>query len=216
MHATGISPAREQVEHIRREADACGLADRVEVIPGDWRRLEGRYDRIVSVGMFEHVGREQYRAFFDKWQSLLTDDGLSVLHTIGRMQPQGCDAWIDRYIFPGGYLPSLGQVTRGAPRAHLRVVDVENLASHYARTLAAWAANYRQAYDQVVAMYDDRFARMWWLYLQGAEAGFRWGGLQLWQVVLCHEARFPWPLDREVGMSGHKYAAVKDEAVAVG
>jgi len=200
VQATGLTPALQQVDHVRYEADRRGLGDRVEARMGDWRALDGEFDRIISVGMFEHVGREQYRAFFRKWRSLLAEGGLSILHTIGRMKAERGDPWIGRYIFPGGYLPTLGQLADGAARADLRVVDVENLAPHYARTLARWSANYEAAWDEVVGMYDERFARMWRLYLKGAEAAFRWGGLQLWQVVLGREGEFPWPLDREVGL----------------
>ena len=200
VRATGLTPAAQQVEAVRKAAERRGLSDRVTILPDDWRELAGQYDRIISVGMFEHVGRAQYRAFFKQWRSLLAKGGLSILHTIGRMSPQRGDPWIGRYIFPGGYLPTLGQITDSAARARLRVIDVENLAPHYARTLSRWSANFKAVWEQVVAMYDETFARMWWLYLQGAEAAFRWGGLELWQVVLSHEADFPWPLDREVGL----------------
>lgn len=200
VHATGLTPAVEQVRHIDRLAAGRGLGDRVRAICGEWRELDGTYDRIVSVGMFEHVGRPQHRAFLRRWRALLADDGLSLLHTIGRMRPQRGDPWIGRYIFPGGYLPTLGQLTDDAGRAELRVADVENLAPHYARTLDRWAARYRAAWDEVVDLYDEAFARMWWLYLNGAAAAFRWGGLQLWQIVLCHAHAFPVPLSREVGL----------------
>ena len=148
--------------------------------------------------MFEHVGRARYRAFLERWRGLLADGGLSVLHTIGRMRPQQPDPWIRRYIFPGGYLPALPQIASHSAEAGLWCLDVENLRQHYARTLAAWSANYRRARDQVVAMHGERFARMWWLYLQGAEAAFRWGGLHLWQVALARDDQAAWPLNREV------------------
>ncbi len=203
VHATGVTPTPEQADHIRDEAERRGLDDRVGVLPRDWRQATGRFDRILSVGMFEHVGRAQHRAFFHKWQSLLAPGGLSVLHTIGRMNPQRGDPWILRHIFPGGYLPTLDQLARDAGHARLRVIDVENLAPHYARTLARWSQNFQRVRHRVVAMHDESFARMWWLYLKGAEAAFRWGDLQLWQLVLCHESEFPWPLDREVGLRHH-------------
>jgi cyclopropane-fatty-acyl-phospholipid synthase len=199
VHATGLTPAMQQTCHIHEQAAQRQLADRIEAVPHDWRQIVGQFDRIISVGMFEHVGREQYRAFFRKWRSMLAPGGLSILHTIGRMSAERGDPWINRYIFPGGYLPTLAQIAEGAAGAGLRVVDVENLAPHYARTLAHWAENYLAVWDKVVDMYDEIFARMWWLYLNGAQAAFRWGGLQLWQVVLCHQHEFPWPLDREVG-----------------
>ncbi len=201
VHATGVTPSVEQARRIHEQALREGLGERVQVMRGDWREVEGRYDRIISVGMFEHVGVRQYRAFFRKWRELLSPGGLSILHTIGRMAPQPMDPWITRYIFPGGYLPALTQIASFCDRARLRILDVENLAGHYARTLAHWWANFEAARDRVVRMYDEPFARMWELYLRGSEAGFRWGGLQLWQVVVAHaEGEAPWPLDREVGM----------------
>ncbi len=178
-----------------------GLSQRVHVHRGDWREVTGQFDRIVSVGMFEHVGREYYRPFLQHWRDLLADGGLSVLHTIGRMTPALPDPWIQRYIFPGGYLPALTQITTAAADADLWIADVENLRQHYARTLACWSTNFQKVRDRVEAMHGKPFARMWWLYLQGAEAGFRWGDLHLWQVVLAKGDRAPWPLDREVRLA---------------
>jgi cyclopropane-fatty-acyl-phospholipid synthase len=198
VHVTGVTPAAEQAQHIEQQAERQALGHRVSVIRGDWRDVTGQFDRVLSVGMFEHVGRQHYRAFLNKWHQLLAPGGLSVLHTIGRMKPQPPDPWIRRYIFPGGYLPTLSQIVSNSAAAGLWCPDIENLGQHYARTLAAWAANFQQAWDQVVAMHGQRFARMWWLYLQGAEAAFRWGGLHLWQVVLAKDDRAPWPLNREV------------------
>lgn len=203
VHATGITPSNEQARHVQAQAQRLGLGDRIRVLTGDWRSLSGRFDRIISVGMFEHVGRRQYARFLRLWRRLLAPGGLSILHTIGRMSPQRPDPWITRHIFPGGYLPSLAQIAGAAGGAALRVIDVENLARHYALTLSNWSARFQQVRAQVENMYDDAFARMWWLYLQGSEAAFRWGGLQLWQIVLDH-ARSPysWPLNREVNPAG--------------
>lgn len=202
VRATGVTPSAEQARHIEALAAKLGVADRVRVILGDWRKVAGRFDRVVSVGMFEHVGPKQYAVFFRKWHDLLAPGGLSLLHTIGRMSPLRTDPWIGKYIFPGGYLPTLGQIADRAGAAELRIVDVENLGQHYARTLDHWSRNFHAARDRVVKMYDEAFARMWWLYLQGAEAAFRWGKLQLWQVVLAGaQEPAPWPLDREVKMS---------------
>lgn len=218
VRGVGVTPAVEQARHIEAQAARRGLDDRVRVLRRDWREVGGRYDRIISVGMFEHVGREQYGQFFGQWRQRLAEGGLSILHTIGRMTPQRGDPWIGRYIFPGGYLPTLGQIADHAGEAGLCILDVENLNQHYARTLAHWSANFQAVRDQVVRMYDEPFARMWWLYLQGAEAAFRWGGLQLWQVVLAGgDGPAPWPLCREVDMrssgracrSGHPAEAAR-------
>jgi len=198
--AVGVTPAKEQANWIEGEAERRGLRDRVKVIRRDWRELQdhGPFDRIVSVGMFEHVGAAQYPAFFRGWRDLLAEDGLSVLHTIGRMTPVpgGADPWIAKYIFPGGWLPTLSELGEHAGQTGMRVADVENLWQHYAETLRCWRENFDLVRDEVEAMFDDRFARMWWLYLTGSEAGFRWGGLQLWQVVMGRQGATPWPLNR--------------------
>ncbi|MEX0649722.1 MAG: cyclopropane-fatty-acyl-phospholipid synthase family protein [Candidatus Andersenbacteria bacterium] len=198
--ATGITPAKNQAAYIREEAKKRGLESRIQVIEGDWRELSGTYDRIISVGMFEHVGKKQYQTFFDTWNRLLADDGVSVLHTIGRMKASTVtDPWIRKYIFPGGFLPALEEMTIPAASSGLVVTDVENLWRHYAKTLQHWSKNFRAVQDQVISQYDEKFARMWWLYLQGSEAGFRWGDLQLWQLVLTKDKVASWPLNREVG-----------------
>ncbi len=201
VHVTGVTPAAEQAGYIRDEARRLGLGEQVRVICGDWRDVTGRYDRIISVGMFEHVGVKQYRAFLDRWRALLVEGGLSVLHTIGRMAPQPPDPWIRRHIFPGGYLPTLAQLASHAGAAGLDVLDVENLRRHYSLTLRGWSENFDRVREQVGQSHGQRFARMWWLYLQGAEAAFRWGGLHLWQLVLARDADAPWPLDREVRLA---------------
>lgn len=205
VRATGITPSTQQARYVEAQANRLGLADRVRVITGDWRSLSGRYDRIISVGMFEHVGRRQYTRFLRLWRGLLAPGGLSILHTIGRMAPQRSDPWITRYIFPGGYLPSLAQIASTAGNEALRIIDVENLACHYARTLAHWSERFERVRERVVSMYDEAFTRMWRLYLQGSEAAFRWGSLQLWQIVLDHaRSPYPWPLDREVNVAARR------------
>jgi cyclopropane-fatty-acyl-phospholipid synthase len=201
VDATGITPAREQADHIAAEARRRGMSNRVHVILGDWRDLRASFDRIISVGMFEHVGLRQYALFFRRWRGLLTDGGLSILHTIGRLKPQHDDAWINKYIFPSGYLPTLAQLASHSAQADLGIVDVENLRPHYAKTLQHWSANFTAVREQIVARHGEPFARMWWLYLQGSQAGFRWGGLQLWQVVMSKDAAAPWPLNREVNLA---------------
>lgn len=198
VRATGITPAAHQAKYIESEAARQGLRDRVKVIHGDWREVRGRFDRLISVGMFEHVGAKQYAQFFGQWRELLADNGLSILHTIGRMAPRSVDPWIDKYIFPGGYLPTLAQISAAAGDAELRILDVENLYQHYARTLAHWSANFWAQRNQVARMYNKDFTRMWWLYLKGSEAAFCWGDLQLWQIVLARDGLANWPLNREV------------------
>jgi cyclopropane-fatty-acyl-phospholipid synthase len=201
VQATGVTPSNEQAYYIEQQAKQDGLGDRIQVIRGDWRDVTGTFDRIISVGMFEHVGRPNYRPFLQCWHELLAHGGLSVLHTIGQMTPRPPDPWIRRYIFPGGYLPALEQIVSAAAEAGLWIADIENLRRHYARTLACWSANFQTVRDEVVAMHGERFARMWWLYLQSAEAAFRWGNLHLWQVVIGKDDQAPWPLDREIRLA---------------
>lgn len=194
--ATAVTPAREQAAFVRDEARRRGIADRLRVLELDWRQITGRFDRIASVGMFEHVGRRQYQTFLGKWSELLAKGGVSLLHTIGRRTPAPTDPWIARYIFPGGYLPTLEDILRPAAAAGLRLYRAENLAPHYARTLAAWSENFDRVRDQVVGMFDETFARMWWLYLQASQAGFEWGDLYLMQLEL-YGRDSPLPLGRE-------------------
>jgi cyclopropane-fatty-acyl-phospholipid synthase len=184
VKVTGVTPAKEQAAYIIEQARQRNLSHLVSVQECDWREITGTYDRIVSVGMFEHVGSAQHAEFLQHWRTLLRDDGISLLHTIGRSFVGIQDPWIRKYIFPGGYLPNFDEIIVPATAAGLRMYRAENLRPHYARTLALWAANFKQAQSQVVEMFDEQFARMWWLYLQGCEAGFRWGSLELWQLEL--------------------------------
>lgn len=201
---TGITPAKEQATYILQKAKELGVEDRVQVIVADYRKLSEKYkntkyDRIISIGMFEHVGRAQYAEFFALWKSMLKDDGVSLLHTVGRTQEEnsGQDPWIRKYIFPGGYIPLLREIVRGAADENLLVVDVENLWQHYAKTLHLWAKNVDDHKGDIVNMFDEQFFRMWTLYLRSFEAAFLWGDTQLYQTVLLGK-NAKWPLNREV------------------
>lgn len=205
VHATGITPATQQADFIEAKARQAGLLDKIKVIRGDWRRLVPRsspsgegYDRVISIGMFEHVGLRQYNQFFRLWRSLLADDGVSLLHTIGRMSPGIGDPWINQYIFPGGYLPALSHLATGAAKHNLIVADLENLWQHYDFTLQRWHENFERHVPEITSMFDEKFVRMWRLYLLGSLSMFRWGGIHLWQVVLLPGKHSPWPLNREV------------------
>lgn len=201
VHATGITPANEQANFIKEKAKQEGLQDKIKVIRGDWRELSGKYDRIISVGMFEHVGKRQYDEFFQKWRELLKDNGVSLLHTIGRMSPAGGDPWINKYIFPGGYLPSLDQMIVPIAKQGLMVTDVENLWQHYDLTLQRWLANFEEHVLEITSMFDEKFVRMWRLYLAGSISAFRWGGIHLWQAVILPSKSSSWPLNREVNVT---------------
>ncbi|HEY1261796.1 MAG TPA: cyclopropane-fatty-acyl-phospholipid synthase family protein [Stellaceae bacterium] len=183
---TGLTLSAEQHKVSVHRAAAAGLADRVRFLLRDYREERGQYDRIVSVGMFEHVGVNHYPAFFAQVKSLLAPDGVALLHSIGRMDgPGSTNPWIRKYIFPGGYVPALSEVTPVVERERLWITDIEILRLHYARTLRAWRQRFERNRDRIAAIYDERFCRMWEMYLVGSEVSFRRGGLLVFQMQLA-------------------------------
>jgi cyclopropane-fatty-acyl-phospholipid synthase len=183
---TGLTLSVEQHRAATRRAAAAGLADRVRFHLRDYREETGHYDRIVSVGMFEHVGINHYPTFFAKVKSLLTADGVALLHSIGRMDGPGTTSpWIRKYIFPGGYAPALSEVVPVVERQRLWITDIEILRLHYARTLRAWRRRFEQNRERVKAIYDERFCRMWEMYLVSSEVAFRHGGMLVFQMQLA-------------------------------
>jgi cyclopropane-fatty-acyl-phospholipid synthase len=188
VEVTGVTLSKEQHGYACQRANRTGLADRVRFLLKDYRHEEGRYDRIVSVGMFEHVGVGHYREYFDKIRELLTDDGVALIHTIGSADgPGAAHAWIRKYIFPGGYTPALSEIVPVIERAGLHITDIEVLRLHYAETLKAWRQRFMGNRDHVAALYDERFCRMWEFYLAGCEAGFRHSGLVVFQIQLSKQ-----------------------------
>ncbi|MBP6012115.1 MAG: class I SAM-dependent methyltransferase [Alphaproteobacteria bacterium] len=182
----GITLSDEQLKVSRDRAAGSASADRVRFEHQDYRDATGPFERIVSVGMLEHVGIGQYDAFFAKVASLLTDDGVALIHAIGRSDGPGTtNAWITKYIFPGGYTPALSEVLPAIERAGLIVTDVEILRLHYALTLAEWRRRFVANWDRAKRLYDERFCRMWEYYLAGAEMGFRHQGLIVFQLQLA-------------------------------
>jgi len=185
---TGITLSSEQLKVARERAAAAHIDGRVDFELRDYRFQEGRFDRIVSVGMFEHVGVNHYTEFFTKVGSLLADDGVAMLHTIGRTDGPGfTDPWIRKYIFPGGYIPALSEVTRAIERTGLIVTDVEVLRLHYAETCAHWQARFQAHRDEARALYDERFCRMWEYYLATSEAAFRHLNTVVFQIQMAKE-----------------------------
>ena len=183
---TGLTLSVEQQKLATRLAAAAGLSDRVRFHLRDYREEAGQYDRIVSVGMFEHVGVNHYATFFAKVKSLLTADGVALLHSIGRMAgPGSTPAWIRKYIFPGGYVPALSEVVPVVERQRLWITDIEILRLHYARTLRAWRRCFEQNRERIKSIYDERFCRMWEMYLVGSEIAFRRGGHMVFQMQLA-------------------------------
>src|SRR3984885_14782593 len=175
--------SREQVAYAREQAKQQGLDDRVEFIQDDYRNISGRYDVFASIGMLEHVGRENYAELGRVVRRSLNAAGRGLIHSIGRNRPGLLHPWIVRRIFPGAYAPSLGEMMQIFEPSGLSVLDVENIRLHYALTLRHWLDRYRAAEDCVRKMFDDTFVRMWRLYLAGSIAGFETGTLQLFQVV---------------------------------
>ena len=175
--STGVTLSEEQFAVAKDRARQTGLADRVEFRLQDYRDVGETFDRIVSVGMFEHVGVNRYDEFFTKARRLLKDDGVMLLHSIGRNSvPGATNPWIRKYIFPGGYIPSLSEVLPAIERAGLYVTDIEILRLHYADTLRAWRERFMARRDEAAKLYDERFCRMWEFYLAGSETSFRVDG----------------------------------------
>ena len=185
VEVTGLTLSTEQHAYAQRRAKEIGMDDQVRFLLKDYRQEDNRYDRIVSVGMFEHVGIGHYREFFEKIRGLLDEDGVALIHTIGRADgPGAANAWINKYIFPGGYVPALSEILPAIERAGLYVTDIEVLRLHYAETLKAWRQRFIANRKRVAEIYDDRFCRMWEFYLAGCEAAFRHGGLINFQIQL--------------------------------
>ena len=193
----GITLSKEQLAVARRRADEAGLANRVRFELLDYRLVRDRFDRIVSVGMFEHVGAPHYRAFFRAVEGLLKPDGVALLHSIGRADgPAATNTFIRRYIFPGGYIPALSEVFKALETSDLWATDVEVLRLHYAETLRHWRARFVQNWDQVRDLYDERFCRMWEFYLAGSEMSFRFDRMMVFQMQLTR-SRHALPLTRD-------------------
>ena len=184
---TGITLSQEQLTEARARAAAEGLSERVTFELMDYRSVMQRYDRIVSVGMFEHVGVVHYRAFFDTVARCLEPDGVALLHAIGRSEgPGSTNPWIAKYIFPGGYCPSLSEVLPPIESSQLFVTDIEVLRLHYAETLRHWRRRFAANRDAISALYDERFCRMFEFYLSGSEVAFRREGHMVFQIQLAH------------------------------
>jgi len=174
VNVTGISLSEEQLKVARKRASEENLDDRVKFLYKDYREVEGVFDRIVSVGMFEHVGIPNYNTFFKTLKRCLTKNGVILLHTIGRADgPAATDSWTLKYIFPGGYAPALSEIVPYAEKQGFYITDIETLRLHYAYTLRDWRINFMKHYEQIEEIYDARFCRMWEFFLASAEASFR-------------------------------------------
>jgi cyclopropane-fatty-acyl-phospholipid synthase len=183
---TGITLSIEQLQVSNARAAEKNLSGSAQFLLQDYRDVEGPFDRIVSVGMFEHVGVNSYDTFFQRCAELLTDDGVMMLHSIGRSEgPDATNPWIAKYIFPGGYIPALSEVLPAIERSGLLVCDVEILRLHYAETLKAWRERFMARREEAMQLYDERFARMWEFYLAASEMSFRKQNLMNFQIQLA-------------------------------
>jgi cyclopropane-fatty-acyl-phospholipid synthase len=182
---TGVTLSTEQLQVSNARAGEKNLAGSARFLLEDYRDVPGPFDRIVSVGMFEHVGVDFYETYFRRCAELLTDDGVMMLHSIGRSEgPDVTNPWIAKYIFPGGYIPALSEVMPAIERAGLLVCDIEILRLHYAETLKAWRERFMARREEAVRLYDERFARMWEFYLASSEMSFRKQNLMNFQIQL--------------------------------
>jgi len=183
---TGVTLSSEQLKVSRERAAKEGLNRAVHFEFKDYRKVEGRFDRIVSVGMFEHVGVNHYGAYFRKLRNLLSDDGVALIHTIGRAEPPtATNPFIAKYIFPGGYIPALSEMVASIERSGLVITDLEILRLHYAETLRAWRERFVANWDKAAAIQDETFCRMWEFYLAASETAFRYQKLVVFQVQLA-------------------------------
>ena len=185
---TGITLSENQFEYSQNKVKEMNLSNQVDFKLIDYRQLNEKFDRIVSVGMFEHVGRNFYRTYFNKVFQLLNEKGIALIHTIGSsMPPRDPQPWIQKYIFPGGYTPSLSEISKPIEKSGLIVSDIEVLRMHYAHTLRNWKERFLSKKDTVLDMFDEKFFRMWEFYLASCEMAFKWGDQVVFQLQLAKD-----------------------------
>ena len=194
VNVKAYNNSHEQLVWAREESAARGLDDRVEFIEDDYRTISDKYDVFVSVGMLEHVGLKNFHALGNIINDCLKPTGRGLIHSIGRSHPRPTDAWISKRIFPGGHIPSLGEISAVFEPNKFSILDIENLRLHYARTCAEWLHNFDNISDKVSEMYNEEFVRAWRLYLAGSSTAFESGTLQLYQIVFAPHGNndVPW------------------------
>ena len=197
VNVIAYNNSHEQVAYARERAKAMGLDNRVTYVEDDYRKIDGRCDAFVSIGMLEHAGLLNFRTLGELIKRTLKPDGIGLIHSIARSHPGRMDPWIVKHVFPGGHVPSLSEMMKVFEPFRFSVLDVENLRLHYARTCASWLDNFEAVADQVEEMYDENFVRMWRLYLAGSSAGFQSGTLQLYQVLFAPRSNNNVPWTRE-------------------
>ena len=207
---TGVTLSEEQYKLSNQRAQEAGVTDRVAFELRDYRDLDEQYDRIVSVGMLEHVGQFHLREYFKKLRNLLKPDGVALVHSISRMdKPQPISAWTRKYIFPGAYVPATSQLADAIENAHLWLTDLENLRFHYVHTLQRWHQRFAANRDKVVKLYDERFCRMWEMYLLGSETSFRYQNYTVFQMQITRDIN-TLPITRDYQYQAEQALAEKD------
>lgn len=194
---TGITLSKNQYDYATSKIAELGLSDRVRILYADYRKLTGTFDKVVSIGMFEHVGQKFIPVFFKQVSRLLKKGGLGLLHTIGKFAPSDTDPWIVNYIFPGGYLPMLYEIDREMAKAGFFILDFENLRLHYAETLDRWSANFEQNIQKIKKLLPNKQIRRWRMFLNASAAGFRYGDLQLFQTLFSNGRNNSLPMTRD-------------------
>ncbi len=186
VKVTAYNISKEQVSHARKLAEEEEVEDLVTFIEDDYRNANGIFDKFISIGMIEHVGKENYRVFTDVIKRTLKEGGKGIVHFIGKITQKRSDSWIEKYIFPGGYTPTLSEVLSPFEKRGLVVRDVENLRLHYARTLDHWTERFENSIDKISETFDERFVRMWRLYLNFSSISFKYGGHALYQIIFTN------------------------------
>jgi cyclopropane-fatty-acyl-phospholipid synthase len=193
----GCTLSARQADYAKEVVEREGLKDRITILLKDYREVTGTFDKFVSIGMFEHVGKSFVSTFMEKTRGLLKEGGLGLLHTIGKERPTGCDPWTMKYIFPGAYIPVLDHMIRAMGQTSLVPVDIENLRLHYAATLEEWARRFETNMAAIKGLADSTTIRMWRMYLNGCAAAFRWGDVRLYQILFTNGLNNAIPMTRE-------------------
>jgi cyclopropane-fatty-acyl-phospholipid synthase len=197
VNGLGITLSLNQYERANRKIEQLGLHNSLKVALADYREIDGEFDKFVSIGMFEHVGKAFIPVFMKELSRLLKKGGIGLLHTIGKVTDSPGDPWILRYIFPGGYIPNLTEIVREMGLAGFSLLDLENLRLHYAHTLDRWADNYEKNLERVKQMFDESFVRMWRLFLNASSAAFKYGSSRLYQILFSKGLNNELPLTRK-------------------
>ncbi len=197
IKGTGYTLSKEQAEYSRQLIKEMGLEKKIEIVLDDYRHITGQFDKFVSIGMFEHVGKGHIPTFMKQVKTLLKPGGVGLLHTIGKERKTPSDGWTMKYIFPGGYIPVLDHVIKVMGKSGFVPMDIENLRLHYAATLDRWAQRFEANTNKIESMFDEKFVRMWRIYLNGSAAAFRNGDLRLYQILFTNGLNNQFPLTRE-------------------